>query len=230
MLAVNKTAHPLRARASIIGLAFSLLCAGAAAQGFKFSNPPEGEAAAKAAEAEQAQTVQRQLSAPCRDKIKNQKIMVLLAEERTGSVSANQASFGRHVQTINTRLQGLGLKTYTPEEIKKQIAQAEIDAYFKNNPDAALSAARRLAAQYVLRGLVTSRAERNAIANINTVNIDMQFTLTTSGGKVISEARASNASYAGSDVTGMALTLIEERADAVVAQLYSDFCNKSLVK
>ena len=55
------------------------------------------------------------------------------------------------------------MRTFTPEEIRAQIAQAEIDAYFKNNPDAALSAAKRLGASFILRGLISSEARMNPI-------------------------------------------------------------------
>jgi len=55
----------------------------------------------------------------------------------------------------------------------------------------------------------------------------MNFTLTGANGKMISQTGARNESYAGRDTTGMALTLINERADEVVAQLYSDYCQKA---
>jgi hypothetical protein len=228
MLAMcEKTIRRVVARV-LKGAALALLMVSVAqAQGFKFSNPDPDEAADRAAQAERDGKTQAQLATPCRAKIKNQKIMVLLAEERNGALVASQNNFGRHVDAINSRLQALGLKTYTAAQIRSQVAQAEIDAYFKNNPDAALSASRRLAAAYVLKGLVTSRAERNAMINVNQVTINMDFMLSTSGGAVISQAKASNASYAGSDTTGMALTLVEERAEEVVAQLYSDYCRKA---
>ena len=53
---------------------------------------------------------------------------------------ASSRTTAPHYQAINERLHALGLRTYTPEEIRRQIAQAEIDAYFTNDPDAALSA------------------------------------------------------------------------------------------
>ena len=99
----------------------------------------------------------RMLATPCRDKIKNQKIMVLIGENQNGTIVAKQAAYSPHFDAINQRLRALGLRTYTQEEIRKQIAQAEIDAYFKNNPDAAISASKRLAAQYILRGLISTR-------------------------------------------------------------------------
>ena len=199
----------------------------AQAQGFKFSNPPPGAAADAQAQAQRDATIDAQLSTPCRDRIKNRKIMVLVGEQMNGYVMARQGGFTRHVEAINSRLRNLGLRTYSAEEIRRQVAQEEIDAYFKNDPDRALSAAKRLSAQYVLRGVIDSQATRNTMVNVNQVNVAMNFTLADAAGRPVSTAAASNASYAGSDVSGMALTLIEERADEVVAQLYSDYCRNA---
>jgi hypothetical protein len=44
---------------------------------------------------------------------------------------------------------------------------------------------------------------------------------------VISNTEARGASYAGADVAGMALTLVNEEADEVVARLYSDYCQNA---
>jgi hypothetical protein len=211
---------------SAILLACSALAMAAQAQGFKFSNPAADPEAA--AQAQRQATISTQLATPCRDKIRNRKIVVLIAEEKNGMLSASQGSYSRHVEAVNSRLQAVGLKTYSPEQIRKQIAQEEINAYFKNDPDRALSASRRLAAQYVLRGVIASGAVRNAMINVNQVSVSMDFTLTDAAtGKPVSTASASNASYAGSDTSGMALTLIDERADEVVASLYGDYCRYS---
>ncbi len=202
----------------------SLIPPSAQAQGFKFSNEDNAE---KEAEAKRAAQVQSLLATPCRDKIKNQKIMVLIGEQRDGQVSANQTKYSTHINAVNQRLQALGLKTFTEAQIRAQVAQAEIDAYFKNDPDAAISASKRLAAQYILRGVIGSSSFRNAIVNVNQVSINMNFTLTGSNGKMISQTSAKNESYAGTDVGGMALTLINESAEEVVAKLYSDYCQRA---
>ena len=196
----------------------------AQAQGFKFSNEDNAD---KEAESQRKAQVDSMLATPCRNKIKNQKIMVLIGEQREGRVYANQSSYNTHINAINDRLQALGLRTFTQAQIKAQVAQAEIDAYFKNDPDAAISASKRLAAQYILRGVIGSSAFRNAIINVNQVNISMNFTLTGANGKMISQTSAKNESYAGQDVSGMALTLINESAEEVVAKLYADYCQRS---
>lgn len=208
-------------------LACAALASGAQAADFKFSTEDSTD---KVQEDERQAKVSAMLQTPCRNKIKSQKIMVLIGENRNGATQASQSAFNPHVEAINARLQALGLKTFTQAQIRQQVAQAEIDAYFKNDPDAAISASRRMAAQYILRGLITSQTSRNLAVNVNQVNVSMNFTLTGANGRMISQASAENASYAGNDTAGMALTLINERADELVATLYSDYCQKSGVR
>ncbi|MCU0898207.1 MAG: hypothetical protein MUC55_11990 [Burkholderiales bacterium] len=201
------------------GLAFS--------QGFKFSPDPGADRAAAEA-AQRQQIVVENLSTPCKESIRNKKIAVIIGEQQSnGVVVAQQQNYGPHFQVINTRLQALGLRTYTPEEIRKQIAQAEIDAYFRNDPDAALSAAKRLSANFVLRGLITAQSAYNPIVRVNQVSVGMGFTMSAANGRTVANAAANAASYAGPDVSAMALTLLNEQADVVVSQLYSQYCRNA---
>src|SRR6266496_396136 len=195
-----------------------------AAQGFKFSQEDESDRVEQ--EARQSK-IAEELSTPCRAALKDKKIMVIIGvRQSNGYIAAQQQNYGPHFQSINARLRALGLRTYTPDEIRRQIAQAEIDAYFRNDPDAMLSAAKRLGASFVLRGLITSQAMRNPMMAVNQVSVGMQFTL-SGNGRVISDTEAHSASYAGADVARMALTLVNEQADEVVATLYSDYCRKA---
>jgi hypothetical protein len=217
-----------RVRTALLIAAFVPL--GAAAQsGFKFSEDQARSAREQAAaESARQQRIATNLSTPCRDAIRNKKIMLIIGEQQSnGYVLAQQQNYGPHYQVINARLRSLGLQTFTPEEIRKQIAQAEIDAYFKNDPDAALSASRRLGASFVLRGLITSQATVNPVLRVNQVSVGMGFSLASSNGKNISDASAAAASYAGPDVRAMALTLLNEQADEVVSKLYSDYCRNA---
>jgi len=192
-------------------------------QGFKFSQPDDSDRQEQQAKEER---IRQQLSTPCRAAIKDRKIMVLIGERQSnGYIAAQQQNYGPHFNAINNRLRTLGLKTYTPEEIRRQIAQAEIDAYLKNDQEAMLSAAKRLGASFVLKGLISSQAMKNAMMNVNQVDVNMQFTL-SGNGQIISETDAHSASYAGADVARMALTLVNEQADEVVATLYEDYCRK----
>jgi len=209
-------------------LALCALLASASAfaqpSGFKFSQPDESER--REQEVRQDRIAAR-LSTPCRAAIKDKKIMVLIGERQSnGYIAAQQQNYGPMFDAIDTRLRGLGLRTYTPEEIRRQIAQAEIDAYFRNDQDAMLSAAKRVGASFVLRGLISAEATRNPIMAVNQVTVNMHFTL-TGGGRIVSQADAHSASYAGTDVARMALTLVNEQADEVVATLYSDYCRNA---
>jgi hypothetical protein len=193
-------------------------------QGFKFSSPDNAEQQEQQA---REGRVAEQLSTPCRATIKDKKIMVLIGEQQSnGFIATQQQNYGPHFDAINNRLRAVGLRTYTPEEIRRQIAQAEIDAYFRNDPDAMLGAAKRLGASFVLRGLISSQVTRNPMMAVNQVAVNMQFTL-SGNGKLVSETAAHSASYAGADVARMALTLVNEQADEVVATLYADYCRNA---
>ncbi|HEX4884432.1 MAG TPA: hypothetical protein VFX05_09870 [Casimicrobiaceae bacterium] len=196
--------------------------------GFRFSQPDDTDRAEQAAREAREDRIAEALSTPCRADLRNKKIMVVIGEQRSdGYIVAEQTNYGPHYRAINDRLKALGLRTYTPEEIRRQIAQAEIDAQFRNDPDAALSASKRLGASFVLRGLITSQAVPNPVMRVNQVSVTMGFTLTGSNGRLVSSADAHSASYAGADVAKMALTLVDEQADEVVAKLYGDYCRNA---
>ena len=208
-----------------LALALAFAAPQARAQGFSFSQPDDEERAQREA---RDNRIAVQLSTPCRADLKNKKIMVVIGEERSdGYVVAQQQNYGPHYEAINRRLRGLGLRTYTPEEIRRQVAQAEIEATMRNDPDAALSASKRLGASFVLRGLIRSQATRNPVMAVNQVSVTMGFTLAGSDGRQVATAEARSQSYAGADVGRMALTLVEEEADAVVASLYADYCRNA---
>jgi len=197
-------------------------------QGFRFSNPDPSQEADRQAEAMKQDRIAYELSTPCRNDLKGKKIMVVIGEQQSdGYVQAQQQNYGPHFQAINGRLRSLGLRTFTPEEIRAQVKQAEIDAYFRNDPDGAMAAARRLGASFVLRGLISSHATMNPIIAVNQVDIGMGFTLASSNGKIVSDVGANAASYSGANVAQMAATLIDEQADEVVARLYGDYCRSA---
>ncbi|MFO1310795.1 MAG: hypothetical protein U1F41_01885 [Burkholderiales bacterium] len=197
-------------------------------QGFKFGDPDPAQEQARVEEAMRQDRIAYELSTPCRNDLKGKKIMVIIGEQQSnGYILAEQKNYGPHFQAINGRLRSLGLRTFTPDEIRAQVKQAEIDAYFRNDPDGALNAAKRLGASFVLRGLITAQATMNPIMAVNQVTIGMGFTLAASNGKVISDVGASAASYSGANVAEMAATLVNEQADEIVARLYGDYCRSA---
>ena len=205
-------------------------CCGAAfepasADTFSFSS-----AAAKAQEKDQAdaanraQAVRQLVSAPCQQRLKNRRILLLIGERTGDEWLASQDRYGPMLRVIESRLKALGLKTYTQQQIKADIAQAELDAYFRNDPDAALAASKRLGANYILRGSITSQAGVNPVIRVNEVAVKIDFTLSGVDGRVLSDVSSRSDSFSGSDTLGTTLALVREQADSLVAQLYNDYC------
>lgn len=168
------------------------------------------------------------VSAACRDSLKNRKVMVVVGQRGAHGTDASQGTYGAHFQAINKRLKKFGFNTYTQEEITAQIAQAEIDAHFRNDPDAAINASKKLSADFILRGLISSRSAVNPVLRIPEVYVSMGFTLTAADGRTIADAAASADSYSGADTLGMALTLVNEQADGIVARLATDYCRHAV--
>ena len=191
---------------------------------FKFS---EEEAKSKAEDSAKAERIGQLVSVPCKQQLKGKKIMVVIAERTSNGFNTSQTRYGPHFQAINLRLRALGLKTYTQDEIRAQIAQAEIAAHFRNDPDAAINASKKLGASFILRGLITTQSGINPVLKINEVAVHMGFTLVSAGGKILSNVTAKADSYSGTDTLGMALTLVNEQADEAVAQLYNDYCRSA---
>jgi hypothetical protein len=219
----------LRCALSLFALLLPLATGPVAAQGFSFSQQEAADKAAAQAEGDaRANRIGYQLATPCRAELKGKKIMLIIGQvQSNGVIMAYQQNYGPLFQSINSRLRSLGLRTFTPEEIRAQIAQAEIDAYFRNDPDAALAASRKLGASFVLKGLITEQALRNPMMPVNQVSVNMNFTLTGGNGRIVSTTDAYSASYAGADVSRMAQTLVNENADEVVAKLYGDYCRNA---
>jgi hypothetical protein len=203
-------------------------CASAGADTFSFSGQAAKEKAQHEADlAERAQTIQALESVPCDQRLKNQRILFLVGEQQSGQWQTDQGRFGEFVRVIDNRLKALGLKTYTQQEIKASIAQAEVDAYFKNDPDAALSASRRLGANHVLRGVISARSGVNPIVQVDEVAVNIELTLSAAEGRVLSEVSAHSDSYSGTDTLSTALDLVKQQADLLVAHLYNDYCSST---
>ena len=198
-----------------------LLLAGSAmsAHAFKFYDPEEGP--------DPNRVAAEPLTESCRKGVLGKKIMVVIAEKHSAGYLAEQTRYRGLFNSLNQRLKEVGLKTYTQEQIRQQIAQAEINAYFNNDLDSALAASKKLAAQFVLRGTIQVHHGYNQTVGVNEVSLRMNFTLARASGGVLSRLTAESESYAGSDTVAMAQTLLDEQADAIVARLYNDYCARA---
>ena len=186
---------------------------------FRFSE----EDAKSRAEAEAGKVAAIEISPACRKRLGKERVLLLIAERGNSGINAEQSRYSLHFNGIEQRLRGYGMRTYSQAEIRKMIAQAEIDAHFRNDPDAALAAAKKLGATLTLRGMISSQRGINPVLGINEVAVNMGFVL-LAGSRSLAEAAAKADSYSGTDTVAMALKLIDEQADGVVNSLVAGYC------
>ena len=194
------------------------------AAAFSFSEEEQNEKAASDAARQRHASL---LATPCKQALKDKRIMVVVGQRTAKGMLSDQGSFSAHFQAIDKRLKRLGLNSISQEEMKAKVAQAEIDAYLNNDMEAALNASKKMTSDFILRGVISRRTGYNQMVRLPEVYVSMSFTLTGADGRMISEASGAAESYSNSDVGGMAVTLINEQAEGVVARLYSDYCRKA---
>lgn len=211
------------------GLISSLLCGSVAASEFSFSETEAREEAEEVeAEVAASKLIQELLATPCSRTLKNRKTALVIAERKSeGGIETEQKNYGLHFGEINRCLQEIGLRTYTQEEIAAQIRNAEVQALMNNDPDAQISAASRLGASFILRGIIESRTSFNPVAKVNEVHVTITFSLVDASGKSVANVSESADSFSGADTTSVALELVKSKADLVVAKLYSEYCENA---
>src|SRR4051812_46357178 len=74
------------------------------AMAFKFSEADDGGAE----DAARRERISELVSVPCKSRLKNQKIMVVIAERTGSGYSTAQSRYSPHFQAINQRLRDLG--------------------------------------------------------------------------------------------------------------------------
>jgi hypothetical protein len=200
----------------------SLMLSPTISAAFSFSEESANDSRAASAK---AATVREALSAPCRSSLKGKRIALLLAERHGGQLSLGGT--GVLFEALNHQLQALGLHTITQGEINAKIAAAERMAILNNDPDAALAASGRIGADFFIKGVISGRAGKNLMVNANEVAVTIMMTLTDGRGRLLSSQRLSAESWAGQDVVGAALSVVEDEGAVAVARLYRDFCTQA---
>jgi hypothetical protein len=217
----------LASMAAALALAFAMP-APAQAQGFKFSEAEKADQQREANEAAARQgRINALLATPCAAKLKNQKILMMIGLERGDIVDARQGNFTSQFNAVSSRLRTLGLRVLTQGELRAQIAQAEIDAFFKGNIEAAKTASSRMQAPFVLKGLIRTSTGVNPLVNVKQVQMNMDFVLTGANGALISQVTKSDTSFSGTDVQSTSMELINKHSDEAVAELYAEYCTKA---
>lgn len=156
---------------------------------FSFSDPDNDDQ-------ERADRISAMKSTPCKDTLRNKRILLTFSKKGADGVQAAQG-YGAAYAGIQKRLQGLGLRVV-----------------------------RDGSADFILKGLIESRTGVNPILRINEVRVKIGFSLARANGNLVTTVSASGQSYAGSDVEGIAADLVEEQADEVVAKIYKEYCSQ----
>ena len=186
------------------------------------------EYAANEKEEEKKAALQDEVSVQvsCSSALKSKKIALLIAEqEHLGPFVLRQFRHSRFYQEINQKLQQLGLRTYSPEEISSQIAVAELNAILNNDIQAAENASKHLGADFFIKGLISTRTGTNLVTGIKEVYVSFDFTLTDASGSVISTSSLSGESYSNADVIGSLYRVVKEHSSRLVNTLYNDYCS-----
>ena len=145
----------------------AVLCIPVIGSAFSFTEHQQEEARQ---EESRKETIAELTSIPCKKDLKDKKIALVIGEQHTdGSYGVRQSRYGNLFQVINQKLRAVGLQTYTHEEITRQVAKAEMEAFLANDLDSAVSASGRLAADFILRGLISTRIRKNPVVGIQEV-------------------------------------------------------------
>ena len=160
----------------------------------------------------------------CEAKLAKSKIAIVFEESLNGRRVGGQSRFAGAFPIVAQALAEVGLRVIPQADITAAIARAETEAYLNNDADAAIKAAGRLGARYVLHAVIQEGAARNALIRVNQVSTSMSFALQDRG-RVVATAHADGASFAGQDVSAAARDLVADHAGDVVTDLYGAFCS-----
>ena len=146
------------------------------------------------------------------------------APEWNSSSTTNKSVYGNLVDELNRGLQQLGLKTYTTAEINAQIARAEQEAVLNNDPDAAIAAADRLSASFMLKGVISTRSQLNRVVNVDEVYVTINLTLVDRQGRQIATAQINETTFSDADVLNTIHNLVAKQSQAITYTLFKDYC------
>lgn len=136
----------------------------------------------------------------------------------------SKSVYGRLVDDLNQGFKQLGLRTYTSEEINAQVAREEQEAFLNNDLDAAISAADRLRAEFMLKGIISTRTQVNRVVNVDEVFVTINLSLFDRNGRQISQAMASETSFSDADVLATIQKLVQKQSHEITYELFREYC------
>lgn len=234
--------HPFRPIRFLVVFVFLLLFP-THLSAFSFS---EYEAEEKAADA-QAQQAAPIADLRCPDSIKNSRVATMIGERHRDDRRAywgfrgvflnspdqvwddrfgtTKSVYGSLVESLNSGFSQLGLKTYTAKQIEDQIAQEEQEAVLNDDIDAALSAAERLKADYMLKGIISSLSQTNKVVKVDEAFITIELALIDREGRQISRVSIKETVFSDADIPATIRELVRKNANYISYTLFKDICS-----
>ena len=81
------------------------------------------------------------------------------------------------------------------------------------------------AADLIIKGVIETTSGVNQVLRIGEVDLQADFTLTSTNGKTLSMASASGGAYTGSNSQNAARGVWEEKSEEIVGKLLKDYCS-----
>lgn len=207
---------------------------------FSFSEYEQGEDAGEGSPQISLATLQ------CPDSLKSSKIATMIGEKHRddrrihygfwGNINpadnpdwdnrfgTQKSVYGSLIDGLNNGFGQLGLRTFTADEINAQIAQEEQEAFLNNDLDAAMTAADRLQADFVLKGIISTLSQTNKAVNIEEVFVTINLTLYSRDGKQISSAQVSETVFSDADIQSTIQKIVNKQADLITYRLFEKYC------
>ncbi len=132
--------------------------------------------------------------------------------------------YGNLVDELNGGFHQLGLQTYTAAEINAQIAKVEQEAVLNNDLDAAVSAAERLSANFMLKGIISTRSQINRVVNIDEVFVTINLSLLDHSGNLIATAQINETTFSDANILATIQKLVKKQSREITYQLFKDYC------
>ena len=82
------------------------------------------------------------------------------------------------------------------------------------------------AADYVLRGTVSSQASANRLIALNEVSVNAAISVAAANGQLVASHVSREESYAGSDLSAAYLEVVAAQTTALAGQIYGDLCRR----
>ncbi|MFN2355823.1 MAG: hypothetical protein ABR512_15040 [Desulfopila sp.] len=145
-----------------------------------------------------------------------------------GLFISEESVYGRLIEKLNHGFEQLGLTTYTNDEINEQIAREEQEAFLNNDLEAAMTAADRLQADYMLKGIISTHTQTNRMVKVDEVFVVIDLTLYAGDGTQLSTARVREVTFSDADIAATVQDIVNKQASRITYELFAQYCKGAM--